>query len=61
MHVIYKFNEPQQLTARIILDLKTDEPRVWASRQGAHKWAKDQVFILRHGWFSREYKPTIGE
>ena len=55
MHVVYRFNEPEQYTARIVLHPDTDQPRVWASRQGAHKWAKGQVFFLRHGWFSREY------
>ncbi len=61
MQVIYRFNEPDQLTARIVLDPETDQPRCWATRQGAHKWAKVQVFFLRHGFFTREYTPMVAE
>ena len=59
MQVIYRFNEPEQLTARIVLDQETEQPRCWATRQGAHKWAKSQVFFLRHGFFTREYTPLV--
>ena len=61
MQVIYRFNEPDQLTARIVLHPDTEQPRCWATRQGAHKWAKSQVVFLRHGFFTREYTPLVAE